>query len=88
MTYGPNASHLTGQMPRRSEPAAEVVFDQHWTLFNAARRQWLLATVVGLENGKAILRYDPGYGMKPPDNVSTIDVTSLLTTPMRFRLAE
>jgi hypothetical protein len=75
-------------MPKRSELAAEVVIDQHWALFNPARRQWLLATVVGLANDNAILKYDPGYGMKPPDNVSIIDVTSLLTTPMRFRLAE
>lgn len=68
--------------------AAEVVINQHWALFNAARRQWLLATVVSLENDNAILKYDSGYGMQPPDNVSIIDVTSLLTTPMRFRLAE
>ncbi len=68
--------------------AAEVVINQHWALFNAARRQWLLATVVGLENDNATLKYDSGYGMQPPDNVSIIDVTSLLTTPMRFRLAE
>jgi hypothetical protein len=68
--------------------AAQVVINQHWALFDAGRRQWLLATVVGLENDNAILKYDSGYGMQPPDNISTIDVTSLLTTPMRFRLAK
>jgi hypothetical protein len=68
--------------------ATEVVINQHWALFNAGRQQWLLATVVGLKNDHAILKYDPGYGMQPPDDVSTIDLTSLLTTPMRFRPAE
>jgi hypothetical protein len=68
--------------------AAEVVINQHWALFNAGRRQWLLARVVSVENSNAILKYDPGYGIEPPDNVSTVDVTSLLTTPMQFRLAE
>jgi hypothetical protein len=64
------------------------LIDQQWALFNAGRRQWLLARVVGLENDQATLKYDPRYEIQAPDNVCTIDVTSLLTTPMQFRLAD
>ena len=56
---------------------SEVAIDQQWALFNAGRRQWLLARVVGLENDRATLKYDPRYEIQSPDNVCTVDVTSL-----------
>ena len=73
---------------RQGAIESEVVVDQQWALFNAERRQWLLARVVNLESDRAILKYDPGYGIAPPDDVRTVDVSSLLTTPMQYRLAK
>jgi hypothetical protein len=67
---------------------SEVVVGQQWSLFNAARRQWLLAKVVHVENGKATLEYDPRYDISPPDNLCREDVTSLLNEPRQFRLVE
>ena len=67
---------------------SEVVINQQWALFNSGRRQWLLATVVGLDSEHATLKYDARYEIQPPDNICTVDVASLLTTPMKFRPAE
>jgi len=48
----------------------------------------LLATVVGLDSDHASLKYDARYEIQPPDNICTVDVASLLITPMKFRPAE
>jgi hypothetical protein len=77
---------LSSERQEAIEP--QVVVDQQWALFNAERRQWLLARVVSLDSQSASLKYDPGYGIQPPDDVRTVDVSSLLTTPMQFRLAK
>ena len=67
---------------------AGVVVGQQWAMFNSARRQWLLARIVRLENGRATLKYDPRYDIEPPDNVCDVDALSLPSTPMQFRLVE
>ncbi len=68
--------------------ASDVVVGQQWSMFNASWRQWLLAKVVRVENGKATLEYDPRYDIQPPDSFRSEEVTALLTEPRQFRLVE
>ena len=65
-----------------------VTIDQKWSVWSPGRRQWLLATVVGLEDGQATLRYDPGYGIAGSYNEQKADEASMLAEPNLFRIVE
>jgi len=67
---------------------SEVIVGQQWSKFNTSWRQWLLAKVVRVENGKATLEYDPRYDISPPDNLCCEDVTALMAEPRQFRIVE
>lgn len=72
----------------KDRTAPEVIVGQEWSIFNAAWRQWLLAKVVRVEDGKATLEYDPRYGIQPPDSLRREEAAALLTEPRQFRVVE
>ena len=67
---------------------SEVIVGQEWSVFNAAWRQWLLAKVVRVEDGKATLEYDPRYEIQLPDCLRREEVRALLTEPRQYRAIE
>ena len=65
-----------------------VTIGQKWSAWVPSRRQWLLTTVTGLENGQAILKYDSRYGLGAGYDEERADESTMLSTANRFRFVE
>jgi hypothetical protein len=73
-------------MPGYSAPIADfVAVGQKWSVWNSSRRQWLLATVTALSDGKYTLKCDAGYGLAVGDDLVCADETAMLSTSNLFR---
>ena len=42
----------------------ELFVGQRWAAWIPGRRQWLLTTLVRFDKGRAILKFDSGYGVQ------------------------
>ena len=67
---------------------SEVKTGQRWSAWIPSRRQWLLATVMRCENGKATLKFDPRYGMGHGYDGLQADEAAMLASPNLFRFVE
>jgi hypothetical protein len=65
-----------------------VTIGQKWSVWAPSRRQWLLSTVIGRENGQATLKYDIRYGMGADDEEQRADEAAMLTESNLFRFVE
>jgi hypothetical protein len=66
----------------------DVKIGQSWSVWVPDRRQWLLATVIRRENGRATLAYDRGYGIVKGFNEQMADETTMLGTSNLFRFVD
>lgn len=66
--------------------ASRISIGQEWSTWVPGRGQWLLSTVVGWDNGKVILRYDPRYGIVRGHDEQKADVDTMLGNTNLFRL--
>jgi hypothetical protein len=67
---------------------ANVTIGQKWSTWVPGRQQWLLATVIRLENGQATLKYDSRYGMASGNDEQRADEATMLATSNLFRFVE
>ena len=65
-----------------------VEIGQRWSAWVPGRRQWLLATVVRRDGGRATLRYDPGYRIGAGQDEHSADEITMLTATSLFRLLD
>ena len=65
-----------------------VEIGQHWSAWVPGRRQWLLATVIRREGGRATLRYDPRYRIGAGKDEHLADESTMLTATNLFRLLD
>jgi hypothetical protein len=66
--------------------AGRISIGQEWSTWVPCRAQWLLSTVVGWDNGKVILRYDPRYGIVRGQDEQKADEDTMLGNSSLFRL--
>ena len=62
-----------------------VMVGQKWSVWSPGRRQWLLATVIGQEHGRATLEYHTGYGIAGSHNEQKADEATMLAESNLFR---
>ncbi len=67
---------------------SDVTIGQKWAAWVPGRRQWLLMTVVGRENGQVVLKYDTRYGIGAGYDEERADEATMLSTANRFRFVE
>jgi hypothetical protein len=67
---------------------SEVTIGQKWAIWVSGRHQWLLATVILRDGGKATLKYDMRYGIGRGDDEQKADETTMLTHTNLFRFVE
>ena len=65
---------------------ADVRIGQKWSAWVPSRGQWLLATVVRRNDGRAILQYDSRYGIVRGQDEHEADETTMLENTNLFRL--
>jgi hypothetical protein len=61
---------------------------QKWSAWVPGRGQWLLATVIGQHDGKAVLRYDARYGIARGHDEQRADESTMLENASLFRVIE
>jgi hypothetical protein len=64
---------------------ANVKIGQKWSVWLPTRRQWLLSTVIGRDDGKATLKYDIRYGLGAGCDEDSVEETTMLAASNRFR---
>ena len=65
-----------------------VAIGQKWSVWLPSRRQWLLTTVIGREDGQATLKYDIRYGMDAGYEEKRADEATMLAASSLFRFVE
>jgi len=65
--------------------ATSVTIGQKWSVWSPNRRQWLLATVIGQEGGRATLKFDTRYGISASDDRQEADECAMLEESNLFR---
>ncbi len=65
-----------------------VAIGQKWSVWLPSRRQWLLATVIGREDGQATLKYDTRYGIATGNDGQKADEATMLAAASLFRFVE
>jgi len=63
----------------------EPLVGQSWAAWIPGRRQWLLTTVVRFDQGRAILKFDGGYGIPSGQDEYAADTASMLSMTNLFR---
>jgi hypothetical protein len=71
-----------------SDMPSTIEIGQSWSTWVPARRQWLLATVIGRDNGEAILKFDARYGAGRGYDEQRADEITMLTASNLFRFVE
>jgi hypothetical protein len=66
----------------------EVKTGQKWATWVSGRHQWLLATVILRDGGKATLKYDARYGIGRGNDEQKADESTMLTHTNLFRFVE
>jgi len=67
---------------------SEVKIGQKWATWVPGRHQWLLATVILSDGGKATLKYDTRYGIGRGHDEHMADESTMLTHTNLFRFVE
>jgi hypothetical protein len=67
---------------------ASIEIGQSWSIWVPGRRQWLLGKVIRRVDGRATLKYDPGYRIGTPHDEALADESTMLTAPNLFRIVE
>jgi hypothetical protein len=67
---------------------AELFVGQRWAAWIPGRRQWLLTTLVRFDKGRAILKFDSGYGVQAGQDEYAADAASMLSMRNLFRHIE
>jgi hypothetical protein len=67
---------------------ANVTIGQKWSVWVPGRQQWLLTTVIRLENGQATLKYDGRYGIAANADEQKSDAAAMLAASSLFRFVE
>lgn len=62
-----------------------VEIGQNWSVWDAGRRQWLLAQVVRRIDGQATLKYDARYRIVTGHDERSADESTMLTATNLFR---
>jgi hypothetical protein len=65
-----------------------VTIGQKWSVWSPSRRQWLLATVIGQEDGRATLEFDARYEISATYDKHTADGADMLAESSLFRFIE
>ncbi len=65
-----------------------VTIGQKWSIWAPSRRQWMLTTVIGCEDGQATLKYDSRYGMGAGSDEERADEVAMLAASSLFRFIE
>ena len=73
---------------KASSMPTEVKIGQKWSTWVPGRRQWLLMTVIGREDGQVVLKYDARYGIGSGYDEERADEATMLSTANRFRFVE
>jgi hypothetical protein len=66
----------------------ELFVGQRWAAWIPGRRQWLLTTLVRFDKGRAILKFDSGYGIQAGQDEYAADTASMLSMGNLFRHVE
>lgn len=67
---------------------SSVMIGQKWSVWSPSRRQWLLATVIDQEGGRATLKFDRRYDISVGDDNEKVDQGTMLAEPRLFRFVE
>jgi hypothetical protein len=65
-----------------------VAIGQQWSVWVPGRRQWLLATVIRRNDGRATLKYDARYEQSAGDDEQVVDEAAMLGSLNLFHFVE